>query len=209
MTVTDPDVTSHLLSAQQSVFEVLVAVLSRTITRWRQRRGQPAPPPLVALETHGRVDLAEADTSDTVGLLSAIYPLRLRGEDPGAVAADLAEVPFGGVDYGLLRYWRADTAETLKVHPEPQVLLNYLGRNDFGPTGGAVAADRLLLTGLSTVPEPDAAVRHELTIVAAIVAHGETPALVAQWRTLPDILGAADVAELQAIWQDELREVLR
>jgi mycobactin peptide synthetase MbtF len=30
-----------------------------------------------------------------------------------------------------------------------------------------------------------------------------------QWRTLPDILSADDIAALQAMWQDALREVLQ
>lgn len=209
VTVTDAEVTTRLLSGEQPVRDVLVAALARTITRWRLRRQQPTPPPLVALETHGRAPLGDADLSDTVGLLSAIHPLRVPSDDPRSISHQLASVPFGGLDYGLLRYLRADTADVLGRHPEPQVLLNYLGRTDLQPAGSAVAADRLLLTGVSTVPEPDAAVRHEITIVAAVVAHGDAPALAAQWRVVPDILSDADVEELQSIWQDALREVLR
>jgi mycobactin peptide synthetase MbtF len=51
--------------------------------------------------------------------------------------------------------------------------------------------------------EPNLAVRHELTLVAAI-AGGK---LVTQWRTLPDIFSDADVIALQSIWQDVLREL--
>lgn len=206
VTAADAEVTTRLLAAPQPVFDTLIAALGRTITRWRTRRGQPTPPPLVALETHGRTPLDGADLSDTVGLLSAIYPLRLNGDDPAAVTAQLADVP-PGVDYGLLRYLRKDTGERLRSLPEPQVLLNYLGRTDLQPSGGAVTADRLLLTGLSTVPAPEAAVRHEIAIVAAVVAHGDSPALVTQWRTVPGVLDASEVAELQAIWDDALREV--
>ncbi|MGE2731678.1 amino acid adenylation domain-containing protein [Mycolicibacterium vaccae] len=208
VTVADGEVTARLLSGNRAVLDVLVAALARTIGRWRVRRDQPTPPPLVALETHGRTPVAGADLAETVGLLSGIYPVRLPSDDPDDVAAQLAGMP-NGLDYGLLRYLRADTAATLRGHPEPQVLLNYLGRTDLQPTGAAVTADRLLLTGLSTVPEPAAAVRHEVTIVAAVVAHGGAPALVAQWRTVPDILGTADVEELQSLWNDALREVLR
>lgn len=214
VTVTGADVTARLLAGPHPVLDVLVAALGRTITEWRGRRNQPTPPPLVALETHGRAALAEADTadtadtSDTVGLLSAIYPLRLHGDSPGATTELIAGVPAGGIDYGLLRYLRPDTSEVLKAHPEPQILLNYLGRTDLVPSG-AIVADRLLLSGLSTVPEPNAAVRHELTVVAAVVAHGDEPALVAQWRVLPEILSDTDVEEMQTIWQDTLREVLR
>lgn len=208
VTVTDAEVTARLLAGPHPVLDVLVAALGRTITAWRARRGAPTPPPLVALETHGRAALADADTSDTVGLLSAIYPVRLHGDTPGATTELLAQVPSGGIDYGLLRHLRPDTAELLKAHREPQILLNYLGRTDLAPSG-AVVADRLLLSGLSTVPEPNAAVRHELTMVAAVVAHGDGPALATQWRTLPEILSDTDVEEMQTIWLEMLQEVLR
>ncbi len=49
--------------------------------------------------------------------------------------------------------------------------------------------------------------RHELTILAAVIGEGDNPVLGTQWRTLPDILSAEDVATLQSMWQDSLREV--
>ena len=76
----DPDVTARLLSSSQPMPQLLTAAAGRTVTAWRRRRGQPTPPPLLALETHGRANgiVAEGvDTSETVGLLSAIYPLRI------------------------------------------------------------------------------------------------------------------------------------
>ena len=89
------------------------------VTRWRQDRGQPTPPPLLALETHGRADTlfddtaggGIIDTTETVGLLSAIYPLRVDTEDPRQVRELLTAIPGDGIDYGLLRYLRGDTAE--------------------------------------------------------------------------------------------------
>ena len=73
------------------------------MTRWRQSRGQPTPAPLLALETHGRADAlvdrgdenpGEAiDTSDTVGMLSAIYPLRAHSSNPRRIGELLAAVP--------------------------------------------------------------------------------------------------------------------
>ena len=161
--------------------------------------------PLLAIETHGRADGvvdSAADTGDTVGLFSAIYPLRV---DPDArrLPVDAAT----GVDYGLLRYLRADTALRLGQYREPQVLVNYLGRIHAGDGGGALAADRALLAGVSSAPEPDAAVRHELTLAAAVLAGGDGPVLVTQWRSLPDIFGADEIVELQSLWQNALREV--
>ncbi|KKW64685.1 peptide synthetase mbtF, partial [Mycolicibacterium elephantis] len=177
---------------------------ARTVTRWRLHRGQDPQPPLLALETHGRADgvAEDADTSDTVGLLTAIYPLRVRS------AQDLTAIPGEVIDYGLLRYLRPDTVERLRGYCEPQLLLNFLGRIHVGLDGGALRADRELLTGVTPLPEPDLSVRHELTIVAAVLGESDAPVLATQWRTLPDILSADDVATLQSLWQESLREVV-
>jgi mycobactin peptide synthetase MbtF len=63
------------------------------------------------------------------------------------------------------------------------------------------------LAHVSPLPEPDLAVRHDLTILAAVIGDAETPVLGTQWRTLPEIFSADDVATLQSMWQDALREV--
>jgi mycobactin peptide synthetase MbtF len=133
--------------------------------------------------------------------LSGVYPLRI--DTPEAIA----KIPGDGIDYGLLRYLRPDTAERLRAHPEPQLLLNYLGRLHFGGSGNGLRLDRDLIAGVSALPEPGVAVRYELTIIAGIVGDADTPMLATQWRTLPDILSAHEVASLQEMWQDALREV--
>jgi mycobactin peptide synthetase MbtF len=51
-------------------------------------------------------------------------------------------------------------------------------------------------------------VRQEVTLQAAVLERNGRPVLGTQWRTLPEILSAADVAALQALWLDALREVL-
>jgi len=211
VSITDPDVTARLLTANVPVPHLLAAAAGWMVTRWRLRRSQNLTPPLLALEAHGRADsvVDGADTSDTVGLLSAIYPLRLQSTDPRAVGEAIAAIPGDGIDYGLLRHLRADTAERLSAYREPQLLLNYLGRTDLGAVSGAVRLDHALLAGVSPLPAPELAVRHELTIVAAVVAHGETPVLATQWRALPDILCDPDVQALQAMWQDALMDLMR
>ncbi len=205
---TSAEVTARLLSGATPATDLLAVAAARTVTAWRQRRGQPTPTPLLALETHGRADATlggDVDTGDTVGLLSAIYPVRV---DPGArgVAID----PATGVDYGLLRYLRDDTAAALRAHPEPQVLLNFLGRIHASAAGASpsLLPDRALLAGVSGLPEPNLAVRHEITLAAAIVDGADGPVLVTQWRTLPSILTAEDVTALQSLWQNALSEVL-
>lgn len=203
MAVTDSEVTLRLLNAPEPTPHLLAEAAARTVTRWRRHRGQDTPPPLLALEAHGRADtlVDTADTSDTVGLLTAIYPLRVQ------TARDVGEIPGDGVDYGLLRYLRPDTAERLGALPEPQLLLNFLGRVHAGFDGGALRPDRTLLARVSPLPEPRLAVRHELTVLAAVLGDSDAPVLGTQWRTLPDILTADDVAALQALWQESLREV--
>jgi mycobactin peptide synthetase MbtF len=189
VTVTEADITSTLLRARAPIQDVLAGACARLIACWRDRRGQGDSIPLVALETHGRIG-----ADDTVGLLSAIYPLRIR---PGEPLPEIAGLP---TDYAVLRYLRSDTAERLRGFRGPQVLLNYLGRLDLD--AGSLL-DRGLLAHVPIMTEPNVAVRHELTLVVA-VAGGK---LVTQWRVVPDIFSDADVAALQAIWQDILQEL--
>ena len=206
MSLTDAEVTKRLLNATEPTQNLLAVAAARTVARWRRHRGQDPAPPLLALETHGRADgfVDEADTSDTVGLLTAIYPLRI--PTPGE-RTTIDAMPGDGIDYGLLRYLRPDTAARLKSYAEPQILLNFLGRIHVA-VGGELRPDRALLAQVSPLPEPDLAVRHELTILAAVIGEGDNPVLGTQWRTLPDILSAEDVATLQSIWQDSLREIV-
>ncbi|ORV60851.1 non-ribosomal peptide synthetase [Mycobacterium europaeum] len=214
MIAADADTTGRLLDSGLPLPHLLIAATAATVTRWRQSRNQATPPPLLALETHGRADglvdgpgAPTVDTGDTVGLLSSIYPMRVTSADPREVGEQLAAIPGDGLDYGLLRYLRADTAERLAGLPGPQLLLNYLGAAHAGG-GTGLTLERELLAGVSPQPEPDLAVRHELTIVAAMLTLGGQRVLAAQWRTLPDILGDADVAELQRLWMESLRETV-
>jgi mycobactin peptide synthetase MbtF len=216
-TMLDLGTTGRLLKSGVPMLELLIAASARMVTRWRQRRGQPTPSPLLALETHGRADAlfdgnraADGeliDTTETVGLLSAIYPLRVDTDDPRQVAQRLSAIPGDGIDYGLLRHLRADTAGQLGALPEPQLLLNYLGRADVGGASG-LWLDRGLLSRVSPVPEPGLAVRYELSIVATVLGTSDHQILVTQWRGLPDIFSHSDIAALQALWTQALEEMV-
>ena len=184
--------------------ELLATAAARTLTAWRRRRGQDTPAPLLALETHGRADVdidANTDTSDTVGLLSAIYPLRIHSDG----RTDLARIHGSSIDYALLRYLRSDTR--LHEHPEPQLLLNYFGSLHAGV--GDLQLDRQLMAEVGRLPEPEQAARHELTVVAGILGAGDARMLATQWRALPDILPPDDIAELQSLFQEALLEIAR
>ncbi|WAJ43617.1 amino acid adenylation domain-containing protein [Mycobacterium sp. Aquia_216] len=214
MVATDADITRRLLDSGLPLPHLLVAATAATVTRWRQGRNQTTPPPLLALETHGRADSLvdkpgahTVDTGDTIGLLSSIYPVRVASADPRAVGEQLAAIPGDGLDYGLLRYLRTDTAARLAALPDPQLLLNYLGAAHTG--GGTVLMpERGLLAGVSPQPEPNLAVRHELTIMATVLTYDGQRVLAAQWRALPDILDDADISALQQLWIESLREVV-
>ncbi|WP_458316578.1 amino acid adenylation domain-containing protein [Mycolicibacterium brisbanense] len=217
MAYAEADVTARLLAGPVPVTEVLAAATARALTEWRRRRGQSTPAPLLALETYGRSDGVlsaglgdedgDVDTGDTAGLLSMIYPLRLTADDALGVAAEVAAIPGDPIDYGLLRHLRADTAERLGAHRDPQILLNYLGRIELKSADHALRQDRSLTAAVSPVPEPHVAVRHELTIMAAVIDGAGGAILGTQWRTLPGILSDADIAALQAIWLEALKEV--
>ena len=209
LSVTDPEVSAKLLDGEQPITYLLAAAAALMVNQWRLRRNQSRPAPLLALETHGRADTvtADADTSDTVGLLSTVYPVRVPSADARAIGEAVDAIPGDGIDYGLLRYLRADTAERLRAHPEPQLLLNFLGRIDYGVSGEGLQLDRTLLSGVSALPEPEVAMRFELTINALVLTEGDAPVLATQWRALPDILSETDIAVLQSMWQDALREV--
>jgi mycobactin peptide synthetase MbtF len=212
-TIGDAEMTARLLSCGVPLPDLLVAAASAMVTRWRKARGQPTPAPLLALETHGRADSLlqgaadTLDTSDTVGLLSSIYPLRVDSADPRRVGELRAAIPGDGLDYGLLRYLRHDTAEQLAAFPGPQLLLNYLGAAHSSGTG--LRLDRNLLAGMSPVPEPELAVRHELTILALVVRAGDQQMLGSQWRALPGVLDDSDITALQEFWNEALEEMVR
>ncbi|MGV0624794.1 amino acid adenylation domain-containing protein [Mycolicibacter minnesotensis] len=209
VSVVDPTITAALLAAQAPMHDVLVAATARMVGAWRARRGQDTPAPLLALETHGRAEdvVDGVDTADIVGLLTAIYPLRVPQPDPAGVGRALAQIPGSGIDFGLLAYLSADSGARLTAQPGPQLLLNYLGRVDRAGGGQALAPD--LIAGLPSVPEPDQAVRHELTVVAAVADLGAGPALMTQWRALPDVLDDTEITQLQELFVDGLRDLVK
>jgi len=61
------------------------------------------------------------------------------------------------------------------------------------------------LAGAPAIPEPNAAVRHELWLVAGIMRVDGGLRLAVQWRTMPDIFCRRDVERLQAIWSESLQ----
>ncbi|GAA0469932.1 hypothetical protein Ade02nite_32970 [Paractinoplanes deccanensis] len=147
---------------------------------------------LVELEGHGR-DTTEADLSRTVGWFTTEFPVRLSpgGTDPAAalkrVKEQLRAVPGNGAGYGLLR-------PRLTGLPEPQILVNYLGR--FTAGGGSGDEDWAPLGGLDGDADPEMPLRRALEINASIVDGRLTAAL-----TYPDgVLTEDEVRRLGDAW---------
>ncbi|MEU1088019.1 amino acid adenylation domain-containing protein [Streptomyces sp. NPDC005892] len=130
------------------VNDVLLTALAVTLVRWRRDLGQDQTFAHIEMEGHGResrfVTGPEPDLSRTVGWFTTLYPVTV---DPGpagdptapgyltaalkAVKEDLAEVPAGGLSYGVLRHLTGTVFDA----PAPQVLFNYLGRFDAETSG--------------------------------------------------------------------------
>ncbi|WP_078292741.1 non-ribosomal peptide synthetase [Mycobacterium sp. D16R24] len=202
------DVSTVLLNSGIPMEQLLVAAVARTVAQWRRRRGQAAVETLLAVQVPGRGDT----TAETVGLLGTAYPLRVGGTDPlgigprglvERVARQHSAMPGRTIDYGLLRYLRADTSAVLRQYRDPQILLSYLG-HDRGFEGDLLRRDGLLSVSGSPVPEPNSAVRHELTIAVLIMETTEGPSIGTLWRAIPEVLDRSEVAELQSIWHEQL-----
>ncbi|MGI9245042.1 MAG: amino acid adenylation domain-containing protein [Verrucomicrobiales bacterium] len=117
------------------VLEILVTAVAETLRQWTNRD-------LVSLELegHGRdAGSAGLDVSRTVGWFTARHPLHLDlagKSDPliahQSVREKLGELHGCGAQYGLLRYLHPDpeTRAALASEAPPEVLFNYLGREE-------------------------------------------------------------------------------
>ncbi|WP_224242632.1 non-ribosomal peptide synthetase [Hyalangium gracile] len=132
----DPELTRQLLQAAPAAYgmrvdEVLLTSVLIALHRW-----SGASTLGVALENHGREEVAEGlDVSRTVGWFTTLFPAMLRLEgagEPGAalrgVKDQLRAVPRRGLGYGLLRYLSPTPPPELVAAPEPDLRFNYLGR---------------------------------------------------------------------------------
>ena len=223
-----------LESSGIEVRDFLLAALTVTIASWRAARGESAADgALIALEGHGREDglVGDAvDTSATVGWFTSVFPVRLGagGEpltvegacrDPGrardlirAVARQVAAVPNRGLDYGLLRYHRADQA--LVGAPHPQVEFNYMGRFDLSAADAAsrqpgapwtLISEMALNQQLPTSSEPDLPLRYTFDVISVVNATADGPQLFTTWRWSDQLSTAAEVDELSALWHTTIR----
>ncbi|GAB2510252.1 amino acid adenylation domain-containing protein [Nocardia heshunensis] len=197
------------------VEDALLAALALALARWRGDAHATDEATVVAVERHGRDEVAVpgADLSHTVGWFTAPVPLRL-----GPVAARTVEtalktikehvrsVPRGGFGYGLLRHLNPETERVLAALPEPQIGFNYLGQipdvavvGDWLPVS---VGDRL---GGHADPEmPLAAV---ISVDAVTLESEEGPRIRAVWQFASKAVAAADVEALAREWLAAIGEI--
>ncbi|WP_084487413.1 non-ribosomal peptide synthetase [Nocardia sienata] len=219
-----PATTARILRSapgQDGVRDLLLAALTATLASWRRARGQDhRAGALVALESHGRPDIApDCDTSATVGWFTSVFPVRLgtgehavdvgRAEsEPEAaralldsVSAQMRRIPEQGLDFGLLRDI-AGVPELVEA-AYPQIELNYLGRMDLGGhSEGAwsMITDPELAEALPVDTEPDLPVRAATSLVATVESTAEGPQLITRWGFSEGVFTAAEVERLTELW---------
>ncbi|GAA5066829.1 amino acid adenylation domain-containing protein [Nocardia callitridis] len=218
-----PETSRRVLEAsgpRHGVREFLLTALTMTMSGWRRERGQDdSGGALVALESHGRADaVVGADTSATVGWFSSVFPVRLgagasldaerAGADPDAarrlwetVGRQLDSVPEAGLDFGLLQ----DIArvEGLSGANEPQVEFNYLGRTDFGATGGgawSMITDPAVTGAVPIAHEPDLPLRYALSLICAVETTEHGPMVRTTWRWSENLFTATEIDRLVRLW---------
>jgi non-ribosomal peptide synthase protein (TIGR01720 family) len=118
-----------------AVSDVLLAVLFQTYRAWTGERSM-----LVEISHHGRQPpFQEVDLSRTVGWVANPVPFLLHSESAEdmrdvvrSVREQLRLIPHNGLGAGVLRYLGSrEVQELLRSLPQPQLLLNYVGRLPF------------------------------------------------------------------------------
>ena len=220
--VTPAGVTERMLSTvsrDQGVREFLLAATTLAVASWRRERAQdPASGTLLALEGHGRADaVLGTDTTNTVGWFTTAFPVRIgvgvaavdveqAEQDPRAARAllesvitHIREIPYEGLDYGLLRY--VDGIPELRA--DPQIQFSYLGRLDLS---GITDQPWSLITGpdldaLPIDPEPDLPLRFALNISVLVGTTPEGTQLITNWRWSDALFAPSDIERLTHLWQ--------
>ena len=220
------EVTEPLLSTVPAAFgagikDVLLTGFAMAVASWRaRRRPTQGNAVLVEMEGHGREPVVRgADLSRTVGWFTSSFPVRLNpgqvdwndfwagGPSVDAALArvreQLAELPDGGIGYGMLRYLNERTAPQLAALRTPQLGFNYLGRFAVGGSTETAAQDWSPppgVAGLSGGGDGAMPVAHSLDLNAQTQDHPDGPRLIAAWSWPEDLFDEADVRELAQAW---------
>jgi amino acid adenylation domain-containing protein/non-ribosomal peptide synthase protein (TIGR01720 family) len=223
-----PTLTAPVLTQVPALFharvnDVLLTAFALAVAAWRQRRlSGPDNSVLVALEGHGREEMAGADLSRTVGWFTSLFPVRL---DPGLLDCDealtggpamgrvlkrikeqLRRLPDNGLGYGLLRYLNPETAADLAARRAPQLAFNYLGRlaapadADWSPAPEAGA--------LGGGGDPRMPLAHAITLNALTSDREDGPTLVATWSWAGELFSQDEINSLAGLWFKALEAIV-
>lgn len=218
--VTEPLLTSVPGTLGTGIKDVLLTAYTVAVASWRaRRRPTRGNAVLVEMEGHGREPVVRgADLGRTVGWFTSSFPVRL---NPGQVdwndfwgggaavdavlakvRAQLAELPDGGIGYGLLRYLNERTGPQLAALRTPQLGFNYLGR--FAAGGGDAPAQDWSpppgLAGLTGGGDAAMPMAHSLDLNAQTEDRADGPRLVAAWAWPDGMFDEADVRDLAEAW---------
>lgn len=227
VTTASPEVTDAVLTTlpfayRASTDEVLLAGLVLALRNWRRHRGLPQSDALtITLESHGREQLTDGiDVSRTVGWFTSEYPVRVPLDTVGG-EADLLDalaggaaagrllraakeakraVPDGGIGYGVLRHLDAVTGPELADTPQPEVLLNYLGRFTPLPDAGWRLPER----DAFSVVEPEGKALEQVLALNCFVHEEARPRLAVEWTAASRVLDEQTVGQLCRAWEAAL-----
>ncbi|WP_288437709.1 non-ribosomal peptide synthetase [uncultured Gordonia sp.] len=154
-------------------------------------------PTLVDLEGHGREEQAVpgADLTGSVGWFTAVHPVVVGGgsdaaQQARALAATRAEIPDGGLGYGLLRHVAGIDL------PSAAIEFNYLGRyRSFEFDGWAMAPESAEIGPGELMPAG-----YGLIINVVTLDGPDGPQLSATWVSQPGVVDDDTVAALADRW---------
>ncbi|MCK7622569.1 non-ribosomal peptide synthase/polyketide synthase [Streptomyces sp. RS10V-4] len=185
--------------------DVLLCALGRVLARWTGRDRV-----LLGLEGHGREDLFEdVDLSRTVGWFTSLYPVALDLPPDADLASALKSakeglraLPRHGLGHGALRHLRTPAPDGLP--DAPQIVFNYLGRQDWSATGdgGLLHAPCGALGGDL---DPAAERPHLIDVIGQVA----DKRLEFTWSYSANLHRRATVARLAEETAAELRAILR
>jgi non-ribosomal peptide synthase protein (TIGR01720 family) len=118
---------------QTNINEVLLVTLFQAVTNWTGTSSLR-----LDLEGHGREAIFDdVDLLGTVGWFTTMFPVVLHREGPSnldqllkSIKEQLRRIPNRGLGYGLLRYLRNETRQTLQALPQAELSFRYRGQFD-------------------------------------------------------------------------------
>ena len=109
------------------------------------------------------------DLSRTLGWFQVLYPVRLTAGPPEEIAAQLREVPRGGIGHGLLRAGHPDPAVRARLSAAPQLTVNYMGAFGFEDVSSADELFDVCHDDLGHVQDPSGRWPYRLDVVGTLV----------------------------------------